>query len=134
MAGFPIRYVARAVKDNGKVVAYFPSKVYVFEEIKKYKSDGSVEEKCEIDFVTQIYDEKFEVENSPALKRYYKDRVFINFVECSAYVNIQNYQLWQKLIKGLSDIEIKQKQKEHKKYFKFAIEMRDKYKAKDFNI
>ena len=37
MAGFPIRYVAREIRDNSKVVAYFVSKAHLFEEIKTYK-------------------------------------------------------------------------------------------------
>lgn len=126
MAGFPIRYVAREVRDNGKVVAYFVSKAHLFEERKIYKSDGDFEQKYEIDFVTQIYDEEYEVENSPAMKRYYKNTTFTTFGTCATHVNLLNYELWQKLIVGLGTEEVKQKKKEYKKYFEFANKMKCK--------
>ena len=127
MAGFPIRYVAREVIDNGKVVAYFISKAHLFEEIKRYKSEGPTEERYEIDFVTHIYNEKYVIENGEAYKKYYKDRVYTNFQNCLDYVKSLNRKLWFKEIEGLMPGEVDKKRKEYKKYFDFADEMKCKY-------
>jgi len=127
MAGFPIRYVAREVRDNGKVVAYFMSKAHLFEERKRYNADGSIKESYEIDFVTHIYNEKYEIENGEAYKRYYKDRVYINFQNCLDYVNSLNRELWFEAIEGLMPDEVEEKRKEYKKYFNFADKMKCKY-------
>lgn len=127
MAGFPIRYVAREVRDNGKVVAYFVSKAHIFEERKKRNPDGKVQELYEIDFITRIYNEKYEIENGEAYKRYYKDRAYTNFQNCIDYVNALNRKLWFKVIEGLMPDEVDQKRKEYKKYFEFADKMKCKY-------
>lgn len=127
MARFPIRYVAREVRNNGKVVAYFLSKAYLFEERKRYNSDGTTQEFYEIDFVTKIYNEKYEIENGEAYKRYYKDRMYTNFQNCLDYVNSLNRKLWFAEIEGLCPEEIEQKRKEYKKYFEFADKMKCKY-------
>ena len=127
MAGYPIRYVAREVRDNGKVVAYFVSKAHLFEERKIYKADGSTKELYEIDFVTHIYGEKYVIENGDAYKKYYKDRVYTNFQNCLDYVNSLNRKLWFKEIEGLMPDEIDKKRKEYKKYFEFADKIKCKY-------
>ena len=131
MAGFPIRYVAREIRNNGEVVAYFVSKAHLFQEIKEYHSNGTYTQKYEIDFVSHIYNEQFEVENSPAMKKYYKDKVFENADDCARFVNFQNYLLWQNLTNGLSFTEIKKKQRKLQQPFKFAIDMQDKYESQE---
>lgn len=93
MAGFPIRYVAREVRDNGKVVAYFASPAHLFEERKRYDLAGRIEERYEIDFVTHIYGEDYEIENGHAYTKYYKGRVDANFQNCIDYVNALNRKL-----------------------------------------
>lgn len=127
MAGFPIKYVARKIRDNGKTVAYFVSKAHLFEEGKKYNSDGSVNEWYEIDFVTQIYGEGYDIENSPAIKKYYHNKVFTSFQECADYVDALNRKLWKDEIQNLMPHEIDKKREEYKKYFSFASKMKCKY-------
>ena len=127
MARYPIRYLAREVRDNDKVVAYFVSKAHLFEERKIYKADGPTKELYEIDFITRIYNEKYEIENGENYKRYYKDRVYTNFQNCLDYVNSLNRKLWFKEIEGLMPDEIDKKRKEYKKYFEFADKMKCKY-------
>ena len=127
MARYPIRYLAREVRDNGKVVAYFVSKAHLFEERKIYKADGPTKVLYEIDFITIIYNEKYEIENGENYKRYYKDRVYTNFQNCLDYVNSLNRKLWFKEIEGLMPDEIDKKRKEYKKYFEFADKMKCKY-------
>ena len=127
MAGFPIRYVAREVRNNGKVVAYFLSKAHLFEERKIYKADGSTKELYEIDFVTHIYGEKYIIENGEPYIKYYKDRAYTNFQNCLDYVNSLNRKLWFEAIEGLMPDEVEKKRKEYKKYFEFADKMKCKY-------
>ncbi|MFQ6723846.1 MAG: hypothetical protein ACLRFE_00745 [Clostridia bacterium] len=127
MAGFPIRYVAREVRDNGKVVAYFLSKAHLFEERKIYSANGLTKELYEVDFVTRIHNEKYEIENGENYKRYYKDRVYTNFQNCLDYVNALNRKLWFEAIEGLMPDEVEKKRKEYKKYFEFADKMKCKY-------
>ena len=131
---YPIRYVARAIIHDGKVVAYFVSLAHLFEERKKYKADGTCEQKCEIDFVTQIHDEEFEVENSPAMKRYYKEKVFTRFEECERYAEECMYNLRKNLYEELSNEERKEKVKEFRKYSKFLAKMNSGTKFEYLNI
>ena len=133
MAGFPIRYAARAVMVDGKPVAYFPSKVYVFEEIKKYKSDGSVEEKCEIDFISRIYNEKYEIENGLTYQRYYKRKVFSKLSDCENRIKFLHMYIIDEAIKDLSQEEIKEVKQKYKKYFKYAKEIGEYFRVKDSN-
>ncbi len=135
MAGkFPIRYAAREVRDNGKVVAYFISKAYLFEERKKYNSDGSVKELYDIDFVTAIRNERYEIENGNTYKSYYKDRVFTNFQNCMGYINGLNRKLWAEAIEGLDLDEVEKKRKQYKKYFEFANKIKNRYLAIELDV
>ncbi|MBQ3502424.1 MAG: hypothetical protein IJA72_02055 [Clostridia bacterium] len=123
MAGFPIRYVAREVRDSGKVVAYFASPVYLFEERKRYKSDGSVEEVYEVDFVTQVYNEKFDIENSPAMKRYYKNRIYLSYSGCKKYVNLLNNKIFYDAMQNCTKSEFYALQDKHRKYCNYAEQL-----------
>lgn len=126
MAGFPIRYVAREVRDNGKVVAYFVSPAYLFEEIKRYNSDGSVRHRYEIDFVTQIYNEELDIENSPAVKRYYKNKIFPNYSSCKSYVNLLNNKIVYTAMQNCTRSEIYVLQDRHRKYCNYAERLGNK--------
>ena len=130
---YPIRYVARAVMVDGKPVAYFPSKVYVFEERKKYNSDGSVEEKCKIDFISRIYNEKYEIENGLTYQPYYKRKVFSKLSDCEIRIKFLHMHIIDEAIKDLSQEEIKEVKRKYKKYFKYAKEIGEYFRVKDIN-
>lgn len=134
MSGYPIRYVVREVRNNGKVVAYFLSKAYLFEERKKYSADGATKELYEIDFLTRIYNEKYEIENGENYKHYYKDRVYTNFQSCLDDVNSLNRKLWFEAIEGLMPEDVSRKRKEYKKYFEFADKIRNKCLAAELDV
>lgn len=127
MAGFPIRYVARAIKDNNRIVAYFLSKAYLFEEVKRYNGDGTSKELYEIDYITKIRNEKYEIDNGNVYKKYYTLGAFQNFQSCLDYVNSLNRKLWLEAIEGLSSEEVEERKKEYTKYFSFADKMKCKY-------
>lgn len=133
MAGFPIRYVAREVRDNGKVVAYFVSPAHLFEERKKYNSDGSVTYRYEIDFVTQVYNEKFEIENSPALKKYYKDKIFTDYPSCKGHVNLLNNKIVYDAMQSCTKDEFYILQDKHRKYCNYAEQLGNKLNGEILN-
>ena len=133
MAGFPIRYVAREVRDKGKVVAYFVSPAYLFEERKTYSSDGSWKWRYEVDFVTQVYNEKFEIENSPALKRFYKDKICLSYEECKRDVNLHNNKILYDAMQNCTKSELVVLQDKHRKYCNYAEQLGHKLNGEVLN-
>lgn len=118
---FPKRFVVRKLMKKGEVVAYFPSPALLFKECKIYNCDGKCKEKYEIDFITQIHNKsEYEVENSPALDRYYKNEIFLDYKSCKEYVYFLNAKLWLNASKNLDKTEKENLMNGFKKHFKVA--------------
>ena len=118
---FPKRYVIRQLMKKGKIVAYFASPASLFKEYKVYVSDVGCIEKYEIDFLTQIYNNvEYEVENSPALDRYYKNKIFLDYKSCREYAAFLNAKLWLNASKNLDKFEKEELMNKFKKYFRDA--------------
>lgn len=132
MAGkFPIKFVARAVIVNGKTVAYFPAKAYLFEEIKTYRSDGTSEQRFEVDYVTPIYDEKCGVENSPAYNKFYKKQIFDRYGECKLYIDKLHNDILREVVKNSSAMDVQDNIKRYNRYFRYATKLSHKYCDKE---
>ncbi len=128
---FPIRFVARAVIVDGKTVAYFVSKAYLFEEIKTYNSDGSMDERFEVDFVTPIYNEKCGVENSPAYNKYYKKKVFERYGQCKNYIDRLHNDILIKVVRTSKPANVQDDIRQCNKYFRYATKLSHKYCEKE---